>query len=120
MKVGNDPVAVSCALLRRLQAELSDRRTELLFVIQYGGLRVLVKKPTSAVDVVTCARQAGIDTLDLWDDFVAVHDRSLDDYGKLWAYYDGSKIFGHMSSLGNRFVAERIAARLVNRRATTN
>jgi hypothetical protein len=107
----NDPVAVSCALLQRLQAELASRRIDLLLVMQYAGA-VDPVKPLQAVGVLACARRLGIDTLDLWDSLKAVHDRSFADYLKLWASYDGHNTFGHMSPAGNRLIAEWIAAKL--------
>jgi hypothetical protein len=90
----NDPVAVTCELIRRLQRELARRGTRLLLVMQYGAGEV----------------EAGIDTLDLWDDLAAEYRHSFEGYARLWTGRDGQKMFGHMSSLGNRFVAERIAA----------
>ena len=54
----------------------------------------------------------GIETVDLWDDLLALYRRSFQDYVGLWAYFDGRGLFGHMSSAGNRLVAERIAQRL--------
>jgi hypothetical protein len=107
----NDPVAVSCALLQRLQAELASQRIDLLLVMQYAGA-VDPVKPLQAVGVLACAHRLGIDTLDLWDNLEAVHDRSFADYLKLWASYDGHNTFGHMSPAGNRLIAEWIAARL--------
>jgi hypothetical protein len=111
MKADNDPVEVTCQLLRRLERELGGRGTRLLLVMQYGAGEV-AEQPEQATAVIACARQAGIDVLDLWDDFTTEYRRSFQGYARLWTGYDGQKIFGHMSSLGNRFVAERIAARL--------
>jgi hypothetical protein len=111
----NDPVAVSCALLKRLQAELASQRIDLLLVMQYAG-SVDPVKPLQAVGVLACAHRLGIDALDLWDNLKAVHDRSFTDYLKLWASYDGHKTFGHMSPAGNRLIAEWVAAKLaINR-----
>jgi hypothetical protein len=105
----NDPVAVTCELIRRLQRELARRGTRLLLVMQYGAGEV-EERPANASAVIACARQAGIDTLDLWDDLAAEYRHSFEGYARLWTGRDGQKMFGHMSSLGNRFVAERIAA----------
>jgi hypothetical protein len=113
VKADNDPVEVTCELLRRLQRELARRRTWLLLVMQYGAEEV-AEQPKNAVAVVACAQHAGIETLDLWNDLVTEYRRSFQDYAGLWVGHDGPKIFGHMSSLGNRFVAERIAARLTS------
>jgi hypothetical protein len=108
---GNDPSAVSCALLRRLQSELAASGTELLLVLQYSLTRAAVQRPPKAIIVADCARELGVDTLDLWDDLKGLRDRSSEQYARLWVS-DNGKTFGHMSSQGNRFVAERIAAGL--------
>lgn len=114
--VDNDPIAVSCALLKRLQSELAEKGIDFLFVMQYGGSLHPVKPTREASSVVACARAMGIDTLDLWDVLKAAHDRhSFADYRKLWASFDGNYLFGHMSGLGNRLVAEEIAAALDRR-----
>jgi len=113
----NDPVAVSCALLKRLQVELASQRIDLLLVMQYAGSVHPRKQPPQVVGVLACAHRHGIDVLDLWDDLKAVHDRSLADYLKVWASYDGHNTFGHMSPAGNRLIAEGVAAKLaINRR----
>jgi lysophospholipase L1-like esterase len=109
--VDNDPVAVSCALLKRLQGELAARRVSLLLVMEYARSVDFVKPP-QAVGVLECAHQQGIDALDLWDDLKALHDRSFHDYLKLWNSYHGQNTSGHMSVSGNRLVAESIAAKL--------
>ena len=106
----NDPAAVSCALLRRLQTELAASGTKLLLVLQYSLTRAALKPP-KAIIVAGCARELGVDTLDLWEDLKGLRDRSSEQFAKLWVSDDG-KTFGHMSSQGNRFVAERIAAGL--------
>ena len=113
IKVGNDPVDISCRLLRRLRDETRLRDTRLLLVLQYSGQLHAreADKPADMAKVLGCARQGGIETLDLWDDLVMVRRRSRDDYAALWVSLDGC-VLGHMSSAGNRFVAERIAARL--------
>ncbi len=111
VNAGNDPAAVTCVLLRRLQSKLANLEIKFMLVLQYGGA-VTPTKSVNSEAVVACARRAGIDTLDLFDDLLSVHDNSYRDYIRLWASFDGHKVFGHMSSLGNRLVAERIAARL--------
>ncbi len=61
--VNNDSVAVSCALLHRIQSELAARGTDFLLVMQYTGSVNPVKRPDKSAAVVACARAAGIDTL---------------------------------------------------------
>jgi hypothetical protein len=107
---GNDPEAVSCALLRRLRQELASRGPDLLLVLQYAGARS-ASKPSKPRSMAACAREIGVDTLDLWDDLVSLRDRSFEEYGRLYEPSDG-KTFRHMSPEGNLFVAERVAAKL--------
>lgn len=57
------------------------------------------------------ARASGVHTVDLWEDLVAVHKRSYEEYKGLWASFDRTN-FGHMSGAGNRLVAERLAREL--------
>jgi lysophospholipase L1-like esterase len=103
----NDPTAVSCALLRRLQTELAASGTKLLLVLQYPP-PMREQRPPKVIVVAGCAREIGIDLLDLWEDLLRQRDRSPEQYARLWV----SSEDGHMSSQGNRFVAERIAAGL--------
>jgi hypothetical protein len=118
VKIDNDPEDVSCRLLRRLGTQLKARGIRLLFVVQYGGHRWPEATRTPAArSIVACAQEAGINTLDLWEDLEEVYRRSFDEYVRLWASYDGRGLFGHMSWDGNRYVAERIAARLAASRS---
>ncbi len=110
VKAENDPAAVTCALLDRFQRLLKSNGIGLLLVIQYGATD-MTAWPAHASNVGACARQVGIDSLDLWDELSALHQRSPDDFHRLWVSF-GPNLYGHMSSLGNRLVAERIAARL--------
>jgi hypothetical protein len=115
IKVDNDPVDISCRLLRRLGEQIRQQGIRLLLLLQYGGQPRAheAEKPADMAQVHGCARQAGIDTLDLWEDLIAVRRRSLEDYTALWVSFGG--MLGHMSSAGNRWVAERVAARLAPR-----
>ncbi len=110
IKADNDPVAVTCALLDRFQRQLKTSNINLLLVIQYGSSYPR-GQPVHALEVMACARQLGIDSLDLWDDIEGLRQRSPNKYHRLWVPH-GPNIYGHMSARGNRLVAERIAARL--------
>lgn len=107
VKARNDPHAVSCALLQRLRDKLTNDGIEFLFVVQYGALDVKAQ-PESASRIARCARERNIETLDLWDDMIAIHRRSVEEYNGLWVSQDG-KTFGHMSASGNAVVARRVA-----------
>jgi hypothetical protein len=113
VKADNDPVEVSCLLLARLKAAADKRGTRMLFLMQYPGYprHDLISRQSPPRKVLECARNSGINTVDLWDDLIAVHKRSYEEYEGLWASFDGTS-FGHMSSAGNRLVAERLAREL--------
>lgn len=114
VKIDNDPEDVSCRLLHRLNKSLKARGGKLLLVVQYSGHRWPEASRSPATrSILACAKESGIHTLDLWDDLERVYRRSFEEYVRLWASYDGRDLFGHMSSQGNRYVAERIADRLM-------
>ncbi len=110
VSAGNDPAGVSCALARRLQAETAAIQAKLLVVLQYGAVRNSLKPPY-AIAVAGCAREMGVDALDLWDDLMNLRATAPDQYRRLWVAY-ANKTLGHMSAQGNRFVAEHIARKL--------
>jgi hypothetical protein len=62
--ISNDPGAVSCALLHRLKHELATPPVKLLLVLQYGAVQTALKPP-NMITVASCAREMGVDTLDL-------------------------------------------------------
>jgi hypothetical protein len=115
----NDPIAVSCALLRRLQRTTEAEHIHLLVVMIYPGGDNLVAMERStrrqhSLGVTACVRGAGIETVDLWDELTrlmreepALH-RSL--YHRYGPRQDG---WGHMTEAGNALIAKRIAQRLV-------
>lgn len=110
----NDPVAVSCKLLEKLQADLDAANVRLLFVMQFGGRAAIdiVERQPHAVEVIECADAAGIETLDMWQPQKDIGLRDMDAYRGLFVMHDENRIFGHMSNAGNKLVAEHIAERL--------
>jgi hypothetical protein len=117
----NDPVAVSCALLRRLQRTAEAEHIRLLVLMIYTGSddvgtmdRATWKQRPAAV--ATCARDADIETLDLWDELVRLMREEPAVYRDLYHRYgpreDG---WGHMTGAGNAFIARQIAERLEGR-----
>jgi len=112
-------VAVTCALLQRLQRELARRSIRFLFVMEYGGRfrHDSLHRPAQEIKVLACAAAAGIETVDLWSDLAAIYRRSVEDYVRLWAASEtnGRSVFGHMSGIGNALVAKRIAERFKRR-----
>jgi lysophospholipase L1-like esterase len=116
--VDNNPVAVSCALLRRLQRTTEAEHIRLLVLMIYGGIDdigILERshQRQQAVAVVSCARAANIETLDLWDELAHLSREEPGLYRDLYHRYgprqDG---WGHMTAAGNAFIARQIAQRL--------
>src|SRR5207248_1572341 len=71
----NDPVAVTCALLRRLNRTTQGEQIRLMVFMIYPGNdneRALARaaKREYAAAVAACAHGADIETLDLWDELL--------------------------------------------------
>lgn len=111
VRADNDPEAVSCALLKRLKTQTDEKGIDLLFVLQYGGGDHLPstrqKDKTEAVE--RCARDAGLEVLDLWQSLLDVHAKGSAALKKLYVMHDENRVYGHMSGEGNSFVARLIA-----------
>jgi lysophospholipase L1-like esterase len=117
----NDPVAVTCTLLRRLNRITEAKHIRLLVFMVYPGNddeKALARaaKRDYATAVVACARSAGIEMLDLWDELVRLMQDEPTRYRALYHRYgprqDG---WGHMTAAGNAFIAQQIAQRLAAR-----
>jgi lysophospholipase L1-like esterase len=117
----NDPVAVSCALLRRLQRTAEAEHIRLLVLMIYGGIddiSILERsfQRQQAVAVAGCARAANIETLDLWEELARLSREEPSRYRDLYHRYgprqDG---WGHMTAAGNALIARQIAQRLAAR-----
>ncbi len=101
-------LAVSCALVGRLQRKVAPASRLVLLseylrpAIHYGE-----RLPETVVGrrLATCARDQGIEVVDVFDDLRAEMARDPRGYAGLW-------IRTHLSSAGNRHVAERVAAHL--------
>ena len=114
IKAPNNSVAVSCLLLSRAKQVFENQKIPWLFVMQYGGNinQSNAVKPANARAVIECAEREGIALLDLWDDLSEIQRQSQQMYIDLFVSYDGLYSFGHMSTIGNKFVAERILNRI--------
>jgi hypothetical protein len=99
-------VEVSCLLVDRLAAVARDHRKRLLLVTEVSPPYNLDKLPR----VVASARAAGVEVLDLASELEA---RSRADPDATSRFFVNR--VGHMSSEGNRWVAERIADTLRQR-----
>ena len=115
-KISNDPVKVSCLLLQRLAKKAQERDIRLIHLMQYGGGLVTQREqPNTEARVVTqCASASGYQVV---DEFSALRKVFEEDPESLKLYYNMSEdgtVFGHMSSLGNRFVAGLVQLAIEN------
>lgn len=114
LKAPNDPAQVSCLLLERLKRETAARGIRLIFILQWGGNEISQwdSRPAYAVNVLTCAAQSNIQTIDTWDPLRAVFAQGPDKLKALYVMHQDNTLYGHMSAKGNRFVADLIATAL--------
>lgn len=114
IRADNDPERVSCLLLERLKHQTIEIGVRLLLLIQHGGSDAFAKlsKPEDVKAVLACARAAGVEVIDSWDALVRVHKEDMEAYRGLYVMHDEGRIYGHMSSDGNAFVARLIEERL--------
>jgi hypothetical protein len=113
-KVPIDYVAVSCLLLERLKRETDSKGIRLIFLMQWGGgeLSQWDFRPNFGADVLDCARKMSIQTVDSWDLLKAVKSEGEDKLKELYHTVQGGTVYTHMSSVGNKFIAD-LAARAV-------
>lgn len=111
VRADNNPDAVICELLKRLKRQTDENGINLLFVLQYGGADHLPssrqKRKTEAS--ARCARETGIEVLDLWEALLDVHAKGAAALKRLYVMHDEGRVYGHMSGEGNAFVARHIA-----------
>jgi hypothetical protein len=115
-RVSTSPSVVTCLLLQRLKHTTDARNVQLLLLIQWGGNELGAKefvRPADVNDVVSCAKDAGIRTVDTWDALRGVLARGEDKFQELYVQHDtGSYRYGHMTDAGNLFIAEQLAKAL--------
>jgi hypothetical protein len=114
IKVNNDGIDISCRLLGELKAELDARGIRLLVMLQENGQITVIheKPPPQTAEVLKCAREQGIQAVNTWDRLKPIARGSREEFEKLFVMGEGKDAFGHMSSAGNRLVAEMIAEAL--------
>jgi hypothetical protein len=114
----NDPIVVTCLMLRRLKAYTEARKIPMMVVMLYAGHGQLseIDKPiekSRSVAVADCAVKNGIETVDLWQPLVSLASSDPKTYYGLYhreRWYHG--LWGHLTAAGNRFVAREIAQRM--------
>jgi hypothetical protein len=117
--VDNDPVAVTCGLLRRMKQTTDTKGLPLYVVMLYAGsdrLATTMNVPSEKarpISVSACAKQLGIATIDLLPDLVELAKREMASYRALYHLHGPREdIYGHMTVAGNAFVAQAIARRM--------
>lgn len=114
--VDNDPVGVTCALVRRLKRRADEVGTQVFIIIQHGLGRVAKRDaaPAHGSQVVDCVRAMGIRVLDTWEHYQKVKRvRGVKGLQEFTVMHQNNTVYGHCSPEGNRFVAELIRVNLL-------
>jgi hypothetical protein len=106
-----DPIRVTCLLLDRLKQESDAKNIRLLFLMQFGGndISQANQRPSEAIEVLNCARKAGIQTVDSWEPLKSVYARGEEQLKALYNMLQGGNVYYHMSPAGNKFIADLLA-----------
>jgi hypothetical protein len=105
---GQNGLALTCALMQRLQEQVRQSGSRVLVLAQYGPHTETKLRDTMQA-MVACAGQAGLTVLDLLPIFDQLEKTDPRTYRSLFGA-------GHMSALGNRFVAQRLQRALATGR----
>ena len=97
-------VLISCMLMKRLAVIGKERNIRVVMVMMYGAGEVEGStKPWYAEDVVQCAAQHGIETLDTYGRLRTILASDRPEFVRLWLDEGGQ--LGHMSPYGNDMIA---------------
>lgn len=121
VKVLTDPNEVSCLLIKRLKQETDAQGARLIFLMQWGGNAIAEwsARPFHATRVIGCARDAGIQVVDPWQELKAVFAQGQEKLKTLYIMHQSDTLYGHMSSAGNQLIAELLAAAVNNKDLTS-
>jgi hypothetical protein len=114
-RINNDPAAVSCLLLARLNQEARAAGVaRILLSVQHGGQETQTwnEIPGDLATVEDCARDLAIEVVDEFDAMKTLSKADPAKFDQDYVLEEPSHILGHKSSAGNRHVAERLAAAL--------
>jgi hypothetical protein len=116
VRTANNPIAVTCHLLERLQSRLTADGIRGIVVAQYGSPTYLGRQARSieADSVLECARDIGYEVVDEYDSLNTVAARSAVELESYYVVLDrgGAGRIGHMSAKGNGNMASLIFAQL--------
>ena len=108
-QAGNDMVAVTCALLKRLKAQTDRDGTRLMVFLQYYAtlIQSADRPGPNSRAVAACARQNGIRVVDQFEPLRKVVQAGGPDT-ILEYYWQHEGMFGHMTAKGNEHAANLI------------
>ena len=110
-RADNDPVEVTCALLRRLKARTDDESIPVMLLMQHHAMLLFDTKSSTpdAQRVAACAQAAGIRVV---DQFAPLQSIIMDNpyrIAEFYAGWDRGAIYGHLTAKGNEHAARLVA-----------
>jgi len=110
-RVPNNVSQVTCLLLDRLKHAADQRGVRVIFMMQWPGEVIvgLKERPSYTLDVLSCAVDLGIQTIDSWDLLQAVHARGKNFLNEAFHHRGDGAIYLHMSRAGNAMMADLAA-----------
>ena len=111
--IGNDHIAVSCALFERLKKVTDKSNAKLGVVWQYGGgfMSQVKPKPIEATSVQDCLRANNIQFIDEYDRLRRLLEKKDKSFTSQYMPHPGGT-FGHKSPKGNLDVAQDVMSLL--------
>jgi hypothetical protein len=103
---------ISCLLLKRLKQKSNAAGIRLILVMEYKYAQISQAPPSEALDVIGCAHNSDIATIDTWEPLAALVTSDPAYLRTLYVDHPETTAMGHMSAEGNRFVAGLIAQHL--------
>ena len=112
-KAGNDPAAVTCALLGRLKAQTDRDGIRVILFMQYHAPQIIdADRPSeNARRVITCAGALGIRVVDQFAPLRAIETADPGALGDYYVEHEG-ELVGHMTAFGNEHAASILAEAL--------
>lgn len=115
-RIGNDPVEVSCLLLKRFAEKARARDIRLIHLMQYGGglISTMDEPNVEARAVMQCAHSAGYQVVDEFSALRKVYEENPEELKDYYVMADEGRVYGHMSSQGNQLVAGLVRLAIEN------
>jgi hypothetical protein len=118
VRASSVPDETSCYLFGRLQTRLVAQNVAGIVVFQYGGWSYSrgFPRPRYVEEVLRCARDVGYQIVDEYEPMSSIAKQSVEALKENYVMSPDRRVFGHMSTKGNAFIAALIAREL--RRST--